>query len=580
MRRVVSIMLVATMAALALVGPASPAAAVQTPADAMAAGVQNAAAQGVTQFVSVMDRQTGEVVAQTANAGSQVGSESIMKLFIAAYYLLLYGGYASTPQSVKDRLAYMLIYSDNDIASSYFTTSAIPTVAARYGLGSTTNATDRPGHWGAARITAADTTRFLYLASKDAQVGPWLMQVLSQTAPTGSAEDAGFSQYFGLNALSGVHGSKQGWGCDSFFTSPQCAIHSVGYTDRYFVSVLQLSNGYPDPMRATATTTARLIQGALWGNPVGNLDGVTVSGQSVRLRGWVFDPDSTSAELSVAVYADGAGINWFPTGVPRPDVNQVFGIAGNHGYDITVNLPPGPHTMQVFAINTGPGWDNPSLGTMPINSGFLPRGNLDAARAGPNGTIRLGGWAYDADDAAASIPVAVYSDGQGVSWFPTDRARADVNQALGIGGTHGYDISFPAPPGPHAVVVYGINASGGVGNPVIGQASVDVGTPYGHLDSTAQAGQGQVRLRGWAIDPDDPAAAIQVAAYRDDGGISWYPTGQARPDVNQAFGITGNHGFDITVPSPTGVHQFAAYAINIGAPNSNPWIGSLSLRVN
>ncbi len=242
-----------------MLGPGAGSVAAQTPSEAVVAARTNAANNGVTSFISVVDRDTGAVLSQTGNAGAQVASESIMKLFIATYYLWSYGGYTKTPQSVRDRLSYMLRYSDNDIATALFTASAIPTVAANYGLGSTGNATDRVGHWGAARITASDMTRFLFRASKDPKVGPWLIPVMAQTARTGSADDTGFSQYFGLNALSGVHGSKQGWGCDSYWTTPQCAVHSVGYTDRYFVAVLQLG-GYPDPMRSTATTSARLIQ--------------------------------------------------------------------------------------------------------------------------------------------------------------------------------------------------------------------------------------------------------------------------------------------------------------------------------
>ena len=86
------------------------------------------------------------MLSQTGNAGAQVASESIMKLILAAYYLRMYGGYDRTPQNIRDRLQYMLIYSDDGTASSMFTTSAIPTIAAVYGLGSTINATDRcPG---------------------------------------------------------------------------------------------------------------------------------------------------------------------------------------------------------------------------------------------------------------------------------------------------------------------------------------------------------------------------------------------------------------------------------------------------
>ena len=143
-----------------------------TPAQAVTTAAASAAGHGVTQYLSVVDRATGAVVAETPNSHQQVGSESIMKLFLAAYYILLYGGYTATPASVLSRLSYMLRYSDDDTASSLFTSSAIPTVTARYGLSATTNATDRPGHWGAARITAHDMTQFLYRASRDAEVGP------------------------------------------------------------------------------------------------------------------------------------------------------------------------------------------------------------------------------------------------------------------------------------------------------------------------------------------------------------------------------------------------------------------------
>lgn len=230
-----------------------------TPAEAVNQAATYASARSVTSFISVVDRSTGQTLAQTGNADSQVASESIMKLFLASYYIVSYGGYSQTPSSTLDRLSYMLRLSDDDTASALFTPSAVPTIAGRYGLAHTTNATDRVGHWGAVRITAADMTRFLFAASQDPAVGPWLLPVMSQTAQFGSD---GFNQGFGLNALSGDHGSKQGWGCDSFWTYTPCAIHSVGYTDQYFVAVLQLSTNYPDPMRATATNSASLIQQA------------------------------------------------------------------------------------------------------------------------------------------------------------------------------------------------------------------------------------------------------------------------------------------------------------------------------
>lgn len=231
-----------------------------SPQSAVDRATAEASYRGVYSFVSVIDRATGQVVAQTGNAGYQVASESLMKLYLAAYYLRIYGGHASTPQGVKDRLAYMLRYSDDNTASALFTSAAIPTIAGVYGLRGSSNAYGNPGYWGAARVTATDSARLLQRASADPLVGPWLIPALANTAAYGSGADAGFFQGYGLNALSGVHGSKQGWGCDSYWTAPSCAIHSVGYTDAYFVAVLQLAASYPDPMRWTATNTASQVQ--------------------------------------------------------------------------------------------------------------------------------------------------------------------------------------------------------------------------------------------------------------------------------------------------------------------------------
>ena len=57
------------------------------PDDAVAAAAAAAAGQSVTSFISVVDRRSGVVLARTGNADAQVASESIMKLFLAAYYL-------------------------------------------------------------------------------------------------------------------------------------------------------------------------------------------------------------------------------------------------------------------------------------------------------------------------------------------------------------------------------------------------------------------------------------------------------------------------------------------------------------
>jgi hypothetical protein len=85
-----------------------------TPAAAVNQAVTDADSQAVTSFVSVVDRTTGAVLAQTSNANTQVASESIMKLLLAAYYLVSNGGYTQTPAARLSQLSYTLRYSDDD----------------------------------------------------------------------------------------------------------------------------------------------------------------------------------------------------------------------------------------------------------------------------------------------------------------------------------------------------------------------------------------------------------------------------------------------------------------------------------
>lgn len=228
-----------------------------SPATAISAATANSTSRGVTSYISMVDRSTGKVVAETANANTQVASASIMKLFLATYYAVQAGGYSKMSASMRGSMEYMMKYSDDGTASSVFTASAIPSMAARYGLSNTANAAN-VGHWGAARITAHDMAQFLYRMSRDSLVGPWLVPLMAQTAANGSD---GFNQKFGFNALTGVHGSKQGWSSDNW-TAQRNVIHSVGYTSRWFSAVLQTSSSSYSIMSTTATYSAQKVQSA------------------------------------------------------------------------------------------------------------------------------------------------------------------------------------------------------------------------------------------------------------------------------------------------------------------------------
>jgi hypothetical protein len=574
--------------------PAPPAAAA-TPAEAVAAAVATAANRSVTSFISVVDRQSGAVLARTGNADSQVASESIMKLLLASYYLVLYGGYQQTPDAVKTRLSYMLRYSDNRTTTDLFTDSAIPTIAARYGMSNTTNATDRVGHWGAARITAADMTTFLYRAAQDAQVGPWLVPVMAQTERTGSGGDAAFDQFFGLNAIGGDHGSKQGWGCDSFWTSPTCAIHSVGYTDTAFVAILQLGNGYPDPMRAVSTNSAQLIYEATdKPAPIGSLDVVTNPAPgALRVVGWAADPADPGRE-EVHVYVTGpagrAGFGGIFTQGSRPDVAALFPWAGGStGFAATVTPQgEGPNTVCAYAITVTPPRTNPGIGcrTVQVRNSF---GNLDVVAAGRD-FFAVQGWAVNPNNPAENVQVHVYDYGPGGTRVYGDiranTSRTDVAAVFpAYSANHGFATTIPSlEEGTHTVCAYGITTGGGAGNSVLGCRTIQVRNAFGSLDLVGVQGD-RIVAAGWALNPNTPAESVQVHVYDTSRsgtrGYAGFQAGNSRPDVGAAYpGYGPNHGYWASIPSvESGPHTVCTYAITTGGGVSNGVMGCRSVTV-
>lgn len=267
--------LAAAMAgALVVLVPAPPAAAAPSSAGPVApAGaslsevvderVADAARRGIEQSVAVVDRTTGELLAENGGRQQYI-SESIVKLFTVAYYLVQADG--QPDPELAQRLRTMIVESDDEIESSLWSTAIVPAMAARYGLTDTRNGPrTAPDDWGWELVTADDEATFLYRMSRDPLVAPLLMDAMANVEPTGSD---GFDQDFGLDALSGDHGSKEGW--TDIGAGPPIQVHSVGWTDHFFVAILQTSDtADDDSMRATATATATAID-AVDGAPDGS----------------------------------------------------------------------------------------------------------------------------------------------------------------------------------------------------------------------------------------------------------------------------------------------------------------------
>lgn len=252
--------LVATGIAVPVGGVPTAAAAAPTPQAALDAAVASAAARGIHTAAVIADRTTGTVLA-SVNPDEQIASASLVKLYTAVYYGV------RNPDLVPS-LADMIRVSRDSTQSSLWSTAIVPAVVARYGLtGSSNSAASESGWWGTVNVTARDLVRFQYKMERDSAVKGFLPAAMTQASDVGAD---GFDQNFGVNALAGS-GSKQGWTTIVKYPSTSVyGLHSVGFTSKYYIAILQTdpsSIGY-GPMRETATATARALASSAVPPPV------------------------------------------------------------------------------------------------------------------------------------------------------------------------------------------------------------------------------------------------------------------------------------------------------------------------
>ncbi|MHB1472340.1 MAG: DUF1906 domain-containing protein, partial [Dermatophilaceae bacterium] len=249
------------------------------------------------------------------------------------------------------------------------------------------------------------------------------------------------------------------------------------------------------------------------GSPVGQLESTSTGPSKVTANGWAIDPD-TSSPILVQMYVDGRAnaLTWADQ--PRPDVAAAYPAAGpNHGYTLTMAATPGPHSVCLYAINTGPGTSRP-LGCRTVTAASSdPFGQIDAVTTGPS-TVTAAGWAIDPDTSAPTL-VQMYVDGRANALTWADQPRPDVAAAYpATGPNHGYTLTMATTPGPHSVCLYAINTGPGTSRP-LGCRTVSVANsnPFGQIEAVT-TGPHAVTATGWAIDPDT-SSPILVQMYVD-----------------------------------------------------------------
>ncbi|MCR5429685.1 MAG: CHAP domain-containing protein [Eubacterium sp.] len=227
----------------------------------------------------------------------------------------------------------------------------------------------------------------------------------------------------------------------------------------------------------------------------------------------------------------------------------------------------------------------------PKENGYNPQGHIDLCNGG-DGTISVGGWAFDKDAPSTSIDVHVYIGGSAGSngaeghVLTANHARDDVNKAYGISGKHGYSSTITTSKrGEQKVYIYAINKGKG-SNVLIGSKTVTITAynPQGTIDY-CNGGEGSISTQGWAFDRSDSSKSISVhiyiGGYASDSGAEGHPivADKVRDDVNKAYGIKGNHGFKNTITTNKRGSQIVTfYAINTGA-GGNVFLGSRTVTI-
>jgi hypothetical protein len=103
-------------------------------------------------------------------------------------------------------------------------------------------------------------------------------------------------------------------------------------------------------------------------DPIGALDRVQPASGGVRARGWALDPE-TAGPIRVHLYVDGRFERAVVADASRPDVAVAHPAYGPlHGYDVVLDVPPGPHLVCAYAVNAGTGTANPLLGCRPATA--------------------------------------------------------------------------------------------------------------------------------------------------------------------------------------------------------------------
>jgi hypothetical protein len=288
--------------------------------------------------------------------------------------------------------------------------------------------------------------------------------------------------------------------------------------------------------------------------PFGSMGLVTAGDGTIRVTGWAV-ANSDYQRAGIRIFLDTDFVYHGVADRERPDVRWAYPAFGlNTGYDVTVKAPPGKRLVCAWGVDRRNG-RTALIGMREIVVAG-PKGQINKVTDLGGGTVRVQGWAMDPTGPGRLAMVRYRVDGR--EWWRgrTAMPRPDVVAAVpGAPERAGFSVDIPAAQGRRNICVDLIDAYGQV--TTLGCRTVDVaGDPFGRYESVTDAGGGQVRVRGWVIDPRVGAGPARIRVLVDDTVVATPLADVTRTDVaadHPRFGA--EHGFDVTVPAAAGTRN-------------------------
>jgi hypothetical protein len=158
---------------------------------------------------------------------------------------------------------------------------------------------------------------------------------------------------------------------------------------------------------------------------------------------------------------------------------------------------------------------------------------------------------------------------------------------MGVTGNHGYRADVPITlSGQYTACAYGLAVSKfNLGNSLLGCKSISAqptAAPIGYVETTSvnsAATVASITVKGWSLDPGTPSASIPVHVYvtAPDGTTTStaHTADQVRADVNGVMAVTGNHGYQASIPiSKAGTYRVCVYGLAVSSlPLGNTLLG-------